>query len=238
MDAIWQGLQKAVELIISLDSEVFEISWRSLSISATASVVAASIALPLGALIFHSTFRGKRALISFINTLFSLPTVLVGLLVFMLFSRAGPLGEFGLLFTPTIMIIGQALLVTPLMLGLVISAHSGIDRQAKETAVALGASRWQMGVMMIKEARFAIFTAFILGFGRAISEVGLALMIGGNISGYTRVLTTAISLETGRGDIELSIALGIILLAIALIINFGLGWLQQREIHMIKRVEE
>ncbi|MGI2335658.1 MAG: ABC transporter permease [Dehalogenimonas sp.] len=238
MDTIWQGLQKAIELIISLDPEVIGISWRSLSISATASLIAAAIALPLGAFIFHSTFPGKRALISLINTLFSLPTVLVGLLVFMLFSRAGPLGTFGLLFTPTIMIIGQALLVTPLMLGLVISAHSGIERQAKETAVALGASRWQMGVMMIKEARFAIFTAFILGFGRAISEVGLALMIGGNINGYTRVLTTAISLETGRGDIELSIALGIILLAIALIINFGLGWLQQREIRISKKAAE
>ena len=229
MDAIWQGLQKAIELIITLDPDVIDISWRSLSISATASAIAAIRALPLGALIFHSSFPGKRPLISFINTLFSLPTVLVGLLVFLLFSRAGPLGEMGLLFTPTIMVVGQALLVTPLMLGLVISAHSGIDRLAKETAVALGANRWQMGFLMIKEARFAIFTAFILGFGRAISEVGLALMIGGNISGYTRVLTTAISLETGRGDIELSIALGIILLAIALTINFGLGWLQQRE---------
>lgn len=229
MEAIWQGLQKAIELIISLDPDVIEISWRSLSISATASVIAAIIALPLGAVIFHNSFPGKRFLISFINTLFSLPTVLVGLLVFLFFSRAGPLGEMGLLFTPTIMVIGQALLVTPLMLGLVISAHSGIDRLTRETAVALGADRLQMGLLMLKEARFAIFTAVILGFGRAISEVGLALMIGGNISGYTRVLTTAISLETGRGDIELSIALGIILLAIALLINFGLGWLQQRE---------
>ncbi|TFG47227.1 MAG: ABC transporter permease subunit [Dehalococcoidia bacterium] len=238
MDAIWQGLQKAVELIFSLDPDVIEISWRSLSISATASVIAAAIALPLGSLIFHSTFPGKRFLISFINTLFSLPTVLVGLFVFLLFSRAGRLGEMGLLFTPTIMVIGQAVLVTPLMLGLIISALSGIDRQAKETAVALGASRLQMGVLMVKEARFAVFTAFILGFGRAISEVGLALMIGGNIDGFTRVLTTAISLETGRGDIELSIALGIILLAIALIINFGLGWLQQQEVRVKTRAME
>jgi tungstate transport system permease protein len=136
------------------------------------------------------------------------------------------------------MVIGQALLVTPLMLGLVISALSGVDRQARETAVALGASRWQMGLVMVREARFAIFTAFILGFGRAISEVGLALMIGGNINGFTRVLTTAISLETGRGDIELSIALGIILLAIALIINFALGWLQQRETKFKVRAAE
>jgi len=210
-----------------------QITWRSLSISATASVIAAIISLPLGSFIFHKAFPGKRLLVSVINTLFSLPTVLVGLFVFLLFSRAGPLGQFGLLFTPTIMIIGQALLVTPLMLGLVISALSGVDRQAKETAIALGASGWQMGTLLIKEARYAIFTAFILGFGRAISEVGLALMVGGNIRGFTRVLTTAISLETSKGDIELSMALGIILLAIALVINLALSWLQQRS-SMIK----
>jgi tungstate transport system permease protein len=228
LEEIWLGLQRAVELIFSADPDVMEATWRSLSISATASVIAAVIALPLGSLIFHNTFPGKRFLISFIHTLFSLPTVLVGLFVFLLFSRSGPLGEFGLLFTPTIMVIGQAVLVTPLILGLVISALSGIDRMAKETAVALGASRWQMGLLMIKEARYAIFTAFILGFGRAISEVGLALMVGGNIRGFTRVLTTAISLETSKGDIELSLALGIILLSIALLINLVLSWLQQR----------
>lgn len=228
MEEIWLGLQRAVELIFSADPDVMEATWRSLSISATASVIAAFIALPLGSLIFHNTFPGKRFLISFIHTLFSLPTVLVGLFVFLLFSRSGPLGEFGLLFTPTIMVIGQAMLVTPLMLGLVISGLSGIDRLAKETAIALGASRWQMGLLMIREARYAIFTAFILGFGRAISEVGLALMVGGNIRGFTRVLTTAISLETSKGDIELSLALGIILLGIALLINLVLSWLQQR----------
>ncbi len=230
MEEIWLGLQRAIDLIFSLDPEVMEVTRRSLSISATASVIAAVISLPLGSLIFHSTFPGKRFLVSFIHTLFSLPTVLVGLFVFLLFSRAGPLGEFGLLFTPTIMIIGQALLVTPLMLGLVISALSGVDRQAKETAIALGASRWQMGMLMVKEARYAVFTAFILGFGRAISEVGLALMVGGNIRGFTRVLTTSISLETSKGDIELSMALGIILLAIALVINLVLSWLQQRSV--------
>jgi tungstate transport system permease protein len=124
------------------------------------------------------------------------------------------------------------------MLGLVISALSGIDRMAKETAVALGANRWQMGIVMIKEARYAIFTAFILGFGRAISEVGLALMVGGNIRGFTRVLTTSISLETSKGDIELSLALGMILLAIALFINLVLSWLQQRSLTVRPRATE
>ncbi|KTB48845.1 ABC transporter permease [Dehalogenimonas alkenigignens] len=238
MEEIWLGLQRAIELIFSADPDVMEATWRSLSISATASVIAAVIALPLGSLIFHNTFPGKRFLISFIHTLFSLPTVLVGLFVFLLFSRSGPLGEFGLLFTPTIMVIGQAVLVTPLILGLVISALSGIDLMAKETAIALGASRWQMGLLLIKEARYAIFTAFILGFGRAISEVGLALMVGGNIRGFTRVLTTAISLETSKGDIELSLALGIILLGIALLINMALSWLQQRGTDVRRRPVE
>ncbi|PPD58576.1 ABC transporter permease [Dehalogenimonas etheniformans] len=235
---IWQGLQRAIELIFSLDPEVLEITRRSLTISATASVIAAFVSLPLGSVIFHNTFPGKGFLISVINTLFSLPTVLVGLFVFLLFSRAGPLGQFGILFTPTVMVIGQILLVTPLMLGLVISALSGVDRQAKETAVALGANRWQMGTLIIKEARYAIFTAFILGFGRAISEVGLALMVGGNIRGFTRVLTTTISLETSKGDIELSMALGIILLAIALVINLALSWLQQRSSLIRSRMVE
>lgn len=228
MEAVWQGFLRAVQLILSLDPEVMAITWRSLSISAAASLLAAAISLPAGSLIFHSSFPGKGLLISFINTLFSLPTVLVGLLVFLLFSRAGPFGGLGIMFTPTVMVIGQVLLVTPLMLGLVISALSSVQPLVAETAMSLGAGRAQTGWLMIREARYAIFTAFILGFGRAISEVGLALMIGGNIRGFTRVLTTAISLETSKGDIELSMALGIILLAIALLINMALSTLQQR----------
>jgi tungstate transport system permease protein len=157
-----------------------------------------------------------------------MPTVVVGLLVFLLFSRSGSLGGLGLLFTPTVMVIGQVILVAPLMLGLTISALSGVDRVIPDTARSLGASNWQAVGVIIREARFAVMAAVILGFGRAISEVGLALMVGGNIRGFTRVLTTAISLETGKGDIELSIALGIILIIIALIINMALNQIQQR----------
>jgi len=166
--------------------------------------------------------------VSVIQTLFSLPTVVVGLLVFVLFSRAGPLGDLSLLFTPTVMVIGQVILVMPLMLGLVISALSGIDKVIPETAISLGASRLQMAIITLREARYAVLTAVIMGFGRALSEVGLALMVGGNIRGFTRTLTTAISLETSKGEIELSIALGIILLLIALAINITLNRLQHR----------
>ena len=228
MSEIWQGLIKAWELIISLDPEVLEITGRSLRIAVTSTAIAGIICLPLGSIIHSYRFRGKRLLISVVQTLYSMPTVSVGLLVFLLFSRSGPLGGFGLMFTPDVMIVGQAILVLPIILGLTISALSGVDKVITDTAVSLGASKFQTSLVTLKEARFAVSAAMILGFGRAISEVGLALMVGGNIRGFTRILTTAISLETSKGDLELALALGMILLFIALVINIALNRIQQR----------
>mgnify|MGYP001083207500 CR=1 FL=1 len=228
MSEIWQGLVKALELIITLDPEVMEIAARSLAISVTATLLASVICLPLGSLIHFKRFTGKRTLINLIQTFYSIPTVVVGLFVFLLFSRAGPLGGLNLLFTPTVMVIGQMILITPVLLGLTISALSGVDKAIPETARSLGASDFQTVAVVLKEARFAVMAAILLAFGRAISEVGLALMVGGNIRGFTRVFTTAISLETSKGDIELAIALGIILILIALIINLVLNRIQQR----------
>ena len=228
MDELWQGLVKAAQLIVSFDPEVVEITRRSLAISATSCSIVTLISIPLGSLIHFSRFPGKRGLVSVIQTLFSLPTVAVGLLVFVLFSRAGPLGELDIIFTPAVMVIGQVILVMPLILGLIISTLRGVDKAISETAISLGASRLQAAVITLKEARYAVVTAVIMGFGRALSEVGLALMVGGNIKGFTRTLTTAISLETSKGDIELALALGIILLLIALVINITLNRLQQR----------
>jgi len=228
MKEIWTGFIEAVGLITSFDPEVIEITRRSLMISASSCAIATTISIPLGSLIHFTSFRGKRALISVIQTLFGLPTVVVGLFVFILFSRAGPLGELGILFTPVIMVIGQVLLITPLILGLVISALSGVDKAVSETAISLGATRLQTAILTLKEGKFAVLAAVVMGFGRAFSEVGLALMVGGNIRGFTRILTTTISLETSKGDIELSMALGIILLLIALSINITLNRLQQR----------
>jgi len=225
---IWDGLTKAIELIISLDPYVMEIAGRSLSISGTACLLASLICLPLGSLIHFRHFRGKRALINIIQTLFSVPTVLIGLFVFVLFSRAGPLGELGIIFTPTAMVIGQMILITPLLLGLTISALSGVSKEIVDTATSLGASGLQTVLLVLREARYAVLVAVIMGFGRAISEVGCALMVGGNFKDVTRVLTTAIYLETGQGELELAIALGIILLFLALIINIVLNRLQQR----------
>ncbi len=228
MTELWDGLVTALRLIVSFDPEVMAIAGRSLAISATSSTIAALICLPLATVIHFNKFRGKRTLINIIQTMFSLPTVAVGLFVFVLFSSAGPLGGLGILFSPPAMVIGQVILISPIMLGLTISALSGVDKSIADTAVSLGASRLQMALVTIREARFAVLAALIMGFGRAISEVGLSLMVGGNIRGYTRTITTAISLETSKGDLELALALGIILIVIALIINIVLNRIQQR----------
>ena len=228
MDEIGQGFLKAIEFITSLDPEVMEIVGRSLRISVTSTLLATLICIPISSLIHFHRFPGKRFLISLIQTFFSIPTVAVGLFVFTLFSRAGPLGGTNLLFTPTVMVIGQMILITPILLGLTISALSGVDKTIVDTARSLGASGFQTAVAVLREARYAVLAAIIMGFGRAISEVGLAIMVGGNIRGFTRVITTAISLETSKGDLELSIALGIILILIALVINLVLNRIQQR----------
>ena len=228
MTEIWHALIRAIELLVSLDPEVMEIIWRSLRVTGTSCLLASLLCLPLGSLIHFHSFPGKRALINIIQTLFSLPTVIVGLFVFVLFSQAGPLGKAGILFTPTVMVIGQMILITPLLFGFTISALSGVSKEIVDTATSLGASGFQTALLMLKEARFAVLAAVIMGFGRALSEVGCAMMVGGNIKGFTRVITTTISLETSKGELELSIALGIILLLLALVINIALNRLQQR----------
>jgi tungstate transport system permease protein len=225
---LWHGLIKAIELIVTLDDEVIQIAGLSLRVAITSSLLASVICLPVASLIYFNRFRGKRFFISLIQTFYSVPTVAVGLFVFVFISRAGPLGGLGLLFSPTAIVIGQMLLITPILLGLTISALNGVDRSIIDTARSLGASRFQTALVTLREARFAVMAAVIMGFGRAISEVGISLMVGGNIRGFTRVITTAISLETSKGDIELSLALGIILISIALIINIILSRVQQR----------
>jgi tungstate transport system permease protein len=218
LDDITQGVIQAVNLIVTLNPDVMQIAVLSLYISLSATVIAALISIPLGGLIHFHEFYGKRALIVVIQTLYSVPTVVVGLLLYLLISRSGPLGFLSLLFTPEGMILGQTILIMPIMMGLVISALSGVDKNISDTLVALGATGSQKIIEIVKEARYAILSAVVLGFGRAIAEVGVAMMIGGNIRGFTRVLTTAITLETGMGEFGLSIALGIILMIVALIV--------------------
>jgi tungstate transport system permease protein len=228
LQEIWIGFLRAIELIITLNPVVVEITTRSLAISLSSAFLAAIICIPLGGLIEFRSFSGKRALINLIQTLYSLPTVTVGLFVFLLISRSGPLGSLNLLFTPAGMVLGQAILITPILIGLTYSALSAISPQIKETARSLGASEMQIILAVLREARPAVLVAVLLGFGRALSEVGVAMMIGGNIRGYTRVLTTSIALETSMGNLELSIALGIILISISLAINLVLNRFQGR----------
>ena len=228
MQELWQALVQAVRLIVSMDPEVIEISLRSLYVSAAAILIAALFCIPVGGLIHFHEFKGKKVLINVIQTFYSIPTVVVGLFVFLFISRAGPLGGLELLFTPAAIIIGQVILILPVLTGMTISALSGVDKSIKDTALSMGASGSQAIRTIISEARFAVVGALILGFGRAISEVGAALMLGGNIRGYTRVLTTAISLETQRGDLVLSLALGIILISIAMVVSVIVNVLLQR----------
>ena len=226
---IIEGIRQAIELIVTRNPEVMEITARSLYVSLSATLVAAVIAIPIGGLIHFNEFIGKRGLITIIQTLYALPTVLAGLLLWLLLSRAGPLGFLGLLFTAQGMILGQIVLIVPLMIGMTLIALSGVSQTKQDTVISLGASSAQAIATIVKEARFAILGGVILGFGRAISEVGAAMMIGGNIKGYTRVLTTTIAFETSLGDLALSIALGIILLLIALLVTTLLFVFQIRE---------
>jgi tungstate transport system permease protein len=207
---------------------MLEITATTLAISVSSTFLAALIFVPLACLIHFHDFRGKRLLVTIIQTFYSLPTVFVGLLAFMAFSKEGPLGIFGILFTPQVMVIGQVFLIAPIITGLTISALSGVRPEIKDTAISLGASRFQTIRTVLMEARYATLTAVLVGFGRAISEVGLAIMVGGNIEGYTRVLSTAIALETTQGNIGLPLALGMILISLALVVSVLVNRLQQR----------
>jgi len=218
----------ALKLIFTGDPEVLAIAGRTLAISFTSTLLAALMCVPLGCLIYFHSFRGKGLLINIIQTFYSLPTVFVGLIVFITLSRAGPLGGLGILFTPQAIVVGHVILIAPLITGLTISALSGVSPDIKDTAVSLGATRFQTVRTILVEARYATLTALMVGFGRAISEVGIAIMVGGNIRGFTRTLTTAMSLETSMGNIEVSMALGIILITLALVASILVNRLQQR----------
>lgn len=219
MDKLAEAFVIALKMIFSGDPVVMEITLRTLAVSASATVIACILFTPLGCLLHFARFPGRNVLIGFIQALYSMPTVFAGLLIFLLLSRAGPLGELGLLFTTKAIVIAEVFLVAPVILGLVISALKGVAGEAAETVRALGAGSLQTAGVVLLEARYAILSAFLMGFGRAISEVGAAMMVGGNIAGRTRTLTTAISLGIGKGEVAESIALGLILMTLALLIS-------------------
>lgn len=228
MDYLYESLITAITLIFNLDIEVRTAVWTSLYTSTTAILFASLIGIPTGLWLGLSRFRGRRILVTLLNTLMALPTVVVGLLLFGLLSRQGPLGSWGLLFTPVAMILGQMVLATPIVANLVLAAVAGADRRILPTLLTLGASPFQATIQLLKEIRFGIMAAIIAGFGRVIAEVGIAMMLGGNIRGVTRTMTTAIALETSKGEFAFGLSLGIILLLVALMVNLGLNFVQQR----------
>jgi tungstate transport system permease protein len=212
-------LAEALRRIASLDAEVMDITGRTLLIAGSSTVLSCLVFGPLAAAIHFASFRGKGVLIGLVQTLYSVPTVLIGLLVYLMFSRTGPLGGLGLLFTPQAIVIGQALLIAPVITGLAITTLQGVGAGVRDTALGLGASPLRAALVVVQQARQAWATVGLMAFGRAVSEVGVAMMAGGNIRGYTRTLTTAISLGVGRGDTAEAVALGLILLIVALAVT-------------------
>jgi tungstate transport system permease protein len=226
VNPILEGLVKALWLLVSLDPEVYGIMFLSLRVSGFAVILGAALSIPCGATVALRDFRGKRFLMSIINTLMGLPPVVVGLLVYLLLSTSGPLGPFQLLYTPTAMIIAQLIMVVPIIIGVTVSAVSAVDKGIREKALSMGATGWQLTVTILREAKIGLLTAVIVSFGAAISEVGAVMIVGGNIRWITRVLTTAIVFETELGEFGIALALGIILLLLAFIINWVLTQLQ------------
>lgn len=206
--------------------EILGIVILSLVVSGSATVIAGLIGVPAGAFIAIKEFRFKRLIIGFVNTWLAFPAVVIGLLVYIFLSRGGPMGILGFLYTPYAMIIAQSILAVPIITALTLSALKNIAKDTKDIAYSLGANGWQMIFTILQEGRFAFLTAIITGFSRVIGETGMTFMVGGNIKGATRVLTTSIALETMKGNFEIGIALGVALIFVALIINFILQMLQ------------
>lgn len=228
MDYILNGLIGAIEIILSLNSEFMEIVGVSVKLSVISTIFATIIGIILGTVIYHNEFYLKKSVITVLNTLMSLPTVVVGLTVYSFLSRKGPFGEWGLLFTQSSVIIGQIILILPITTSLTISALKGLDKRLKTTLITLSASRKDIVIAYLNEARYGILSAVIVAFGRVFSEVGVSMMLGGNIRNYTRTITTAIALETSKGEFELGIALGIVLLSVSFSINIIFSLLKNK----------
>ncbi len=228
MDYFSGALLSAVHLLLQLDAEVYSVARTSLQISLLATLCASLIGVFLGIWAAISEFPGKRLLQNTLNTLMAMPTVMIGLIFYGLLSRRGPLGDFGLLFTKSAVILGETCLILPIIMNMTLVAVLSADARLLPTLKTLGANTGQMLLLILSELRFAILAAVITGFGRAIGEVGAAMMLGGNIQGATRTMTTAIALETSKGEFELGLALGILLLVIAFTVNLALQFLKQK----------
>lgn len=228
MDYLFEGLLQAGMLIVTLNPEVIQITWLTLQVSLGATLLASAVGIPGAVLLAEADFRGKEPVITLVNTMMALPTVVVGLSVFAVLSRQGPLGAAELLFTPTAIVLGEIILALPIVIALTLAALKGVDPRVRETALTLGASRWGTALAVVREARYAVTAAVLAGFARVVTEVGSALIVGGNIRGYTRTLATAIALETGKGEFAFAVALGLVLILLSLTTNVGVRLLVRR----------
>jgi len=229
MDLILEGIKKAFWLLVSFDPEVLGITLLSIKVSGSATLISLFIGISVGASVALTRFPGRRIVVSLINTGMALPPVVVGLFVTISLWRNGPLGFMRILYTPLAMIVAQTVIATPIVTGITLAAVQQLPAKLRLQILALGATRLQMLWILIKEAKLSLLAAVMAGFGGVISEVGASIMVGGNIKGYSRVLTTATVMETGRGNFDVAIALSIILLLLAYLINLVLTQVQQRE---------
>src|SRR5712692_11301643 len=228
MDLVVKGFRQALGLIVSGDAEIRAVLWLSLLVSSTATAVALLIGVPAGVVLALGRFPGRRLLISAVNAGMGLPPVVVGLFVSILLWRSGPLGVLEILYTPLAIVLAQAVIASPIVTGITVAAVQNVPEAFRLQLLALGASRAQMVWVVLREARLPMLAAIMAGFGAVISELGASLMVGGNIKGSTRVLTTATVLETSKGNFDIAIALSVILLAITFLVNWALTWIQQR----------
>src|SRR3972149_891517 len=229
MDLIRDGILKALHLLVTLDPEVLGITALSLQVSGIATLISLLIGISVGTAVALSSFRGKQVVVSLVNTGMGLPPVVVGLFVSIFLWRNGPLGFLGILYTPAAMIVAQSIIATPIVMGITIGAMQNLPVALRLQILALGATRTQMVWRLVKEARLPLMAAVMAGFGGVISEIGASIMVGGNVRGYTRVLTTATVMETGRGNFDMAFALSIILLLLVFVVNYLFTFVQQRD---------
>lgn len=229
MEVIRTGFIEALRLLISLNPDLVTILLMTLRVTGTAALVAMIVGLPIGTLVGLTEFLGRKLFVVFTNTGMALPPVVVGLFVFLFLARSGPFGRLELIYTPTAMIIAEVIIATPMVIGVTLAAVQSLDSRLKDQIIALGANRLQLFFKIVREARLGLLAAVAAGFGAIISEVGAVMMVGGNIKGMTRVLTTAIVMETRIGHTSMAIALSIILLALAFTVNWFITYVQQRK---------
>ena len=228
MDLVWSGSRQAIALLAGADREIWGILWLSLQVSGSATLISLALGVPAGAALALARFPGRGLVVSVVNTGMGLPPVVVGLFVTLLLWRSGPFGDLEILYTPTAIVVAQAVIAAPIVTGITLAAVGQVPREFRLQLLALGASRTQMVWLVLREARLPMLAAVMAGFGGIISEIGASMMVGGNIKGQTRTLTTAMVLETGKGNFEIAIALALLLLVLIFLVNWMLTAIQQR----------